>query len=97
MNQLLKQIRAEARGILVLDCTWHHGFISICWMDPKDRENVEACTPGFRFGPVEVDEGHIHVPRTPRTKARAPSRGPFGYSYADGGRRNNRPYSNDDD
>jgi len=85
--------RAEAQGILVLDLTWHHGIISICWQDVKDRENVEACTPGFLFGPVEVDEGHIHVPRTFRTSARAPSRGPFSYSYSDGGRRSNRPYS----
>ncbi len=85
--------RAEAQGILVLDLTWHHGIISICWMDLKDRENVEACTPGFRYGSVEVDEGHIHVPRTPRTSARAPSDGPFGYRYADGGRRSKKPYS----
>jgi hypothetical protein len=83
--------RAQAQGILVLDCTWHHGFVSLCWLDPKDRESVEACTPGFRNGPVEVDEGHIHVPAKPRSWARAPENRRFGYAYDGGGRRSRRP------
>ncbi|MBL7187327.1 MAG: hypothetical protein ISS70_13480 [Phycisphaerae bacterium] len=81
----------EAKGILVLDCTWHHGFVSLCWLDPEDRENVEACTPGFRLGEVEVDEGHIHVPSAPRTAAEADEDRSFGYAYDGGGRRSRRP------
>ncbi|UCE46755.1 MAG: hypothetical protein JSW47_14215, partial [Phycisphaerales bacterium] len=83
--------RAQAQGILVLDCTWHHGFISLCWLDPQNRESVEACTPGFRLGEVEVDEGHIHVPSAPRTAAEADEDRSFGYAYDGGGRRSRRP------
>ncbi|HUU17046.1 MAG TPA: S8 family serine peptidase [Sedimentisphaerales bacterium] len=83
--------RAQANCILVLDCTWHHGFVSLCWLDPQDRESVEACTPGFRNGIVEVDEGHIHVPSAPRTVAEASDERPYGYAYDGGGRRSSRP------
>ncbi len=79
--------RAQAQGILVLDCTWHHGFVSPCWLDPHDRERVQACTPGFRNGTPEVDQGHIHVPSAPRTAAEAHEDGRFGYAYDGGGRR----------
>jgi subtilisin family serine protease len=79
--------RAQTQGILVLDCTWHHGFVSVCWLDPKDRENVEACTPGFRNDTVEFDQGHIHVPTIPRTWAVTK---PSGYAYSGGGRRSRR-------
>jgi subtilisin family serine protease len=85
--------RAAAKGILVLDCTWHHGFVAPCWLDPQDRERVEACTPGFRKGTVEVDEGHIHVPSAPRTAAEAYTDKPFGYVYDGGGSRSRRPMS----
>ncbi len=85
--------RAEASGILVLDCTWNHGIVSVCWLDPQDRENVESCTPGFRRDAVEVDEGHIHVPSAPRTTAQAYSERGFGYTYDGGGSRSGRPMS----
>jgi subtilisin family serine protease len=83
--------RAQDKGILVLDCTWHHGFVSLCWLDPENCESVEACTPGFRNGVVEIDEGHIHVPSAPRTTAEADEDGSFGYAYDGGGRRSRRP------
>jgi subtilisin family serine protease len=83
--------RAQDKGILVLDCTWQHGFVSLCWLDPENRESVEACTPGFRNGTVEVDAGHIHVPSAPRTVAEADEDGSFGYAYDGGGRRSRRP------
>ena len=79
--------RAQAQGVLVLDCTWHHGFVSLCWLDPQNRESVEACTPGFRNCVVEVDEDHIHVPTSPRTYGADQL---FGYIYDDGGRRSRR-------
>ncbi len=85
--------QAQAHGVLVLDCTWHHGFVSLCWLDPQDRESVEACTPGFRNGIVEVDKGHIHVPSAPRTTAEASAERPYGYAYDGGGRRSRRPMS----
>ena len=79
--------RAQAQRILVLDCTWRHGFVSLCWLDPGNREDVAACTPGFRGGAVEVDPGHIHVPAYPRTWAQTE---PWGYVY-DGGCTGLRP------
>ena len=79
--------RATDKGILVLDCTWQHGFVSLCWLDPKNRESVEDCTPGFRNGDLEVDEGHIHVPSAPRTAAEAHEDGRLGYAHDGGGRR----------
>jgi len=87
--------RAQAQGVLVLDCTWHHGFVSLCWLDPKDRDNVAACIPGFRSGPAAVDAGDIHAPSAPRTYATADddSDGTFGYAYFGGCRRSSRPKS----
>ena len=85
--------RAQDKGILVLDCTWQHGFVSLCWLDPKNRESVQACTPGFRNGPTEVDQGHIHVPSAPRTAAEAHENGRFGYAYDGGGRRSRNSMS----
>jgi subtilisin family serine protease len=85
--------RAEANGILVLDCTWQHGFVSVCWLDPQDRESVESCTPGFRRDPVKVDEGHIHVPTAPRTTGQCYGERSFGYAYDSGGSRSGREMS----
>ena len=73
--------RAQANGILVLDCTRHRGITSICGLDPQDRESVESCTLVFRKGIVKVDEGRIHVPTAPRTVAEAPTERPYGYLY----------------
>ncbi|MHC4500302.1 MAG: S8 family serine peptidase, partial [Planctomycetota bacterium] len=82
---------AQSAGILVLDCTWHHGFVSLCWYDANDPENISKCTPGFRDGPVEVDAGHIHAPTAPRTQAEEHSEGNFGYIYGGGSHRSSRP------
>jgi hypothetical protein len=84
---------AQSAGILVLDCTWHHGFVSLCWYDADDPENVSKCTPGFRDGPVEVDAGHIHAPTAPRTQAEEHSEGNYGYIYGGGSHRSSRPYA----
>ncbi len=63
--------RAEAEGILVLDCTSHHGFIGPCWIDANDVENVAKCQPGFP-GRSSVGRGspnEILTPTCPRTTA----------------------------
>jgi subtilisin family serine protease len=39
--------RAEAEGILILDCTSNHGIVGPCYYDLKDREDVAKCLPGF--------------------------------------------------
>ena len=74
--------RAEAAGILVLDCTRHHGFIGPCWYDARTAESVTRCTPGFRGrqGP-RAWPGKILVPSSPRTTAEQRDKGDFSYQY----------------
>ena len=62
--------RAEADGILVLDCTTHHGFIGPCWLDSSDRANPARCTPGFLGRPARrMPSDRVFVPTAPRTVA----------------------------
>jgi len=66
--------RAEAEGIIVLDCTdsIHRGFIGRCWYDVRDPDNIRKCNPGippnreFRSDPMDIS---ILVPSSPRTAA----------------------------
>jgi serine protease AprX len=77
--------RAEAAGILVLDCTTHHGFIGACSLDADDPENVAKCKPGYPGLPVQRGTGRpILAPTGPRTKAEEYVKGQCGYQY--GGR-----------
>jgi subtilisin family serine protease len=74
--------RAEAAGILVLDCTGHHGFIGPCWYDARAAESVTRCTPGFRGRRwAGARPGRILVPSSPRTTAEQYDEGGFGYQY----------------
>lgn len=75
--------RAEAAGILVLDCTENHGFIGACWYDAADPENVSKCTPGFPGLPESRGSGGrgILVPASPRTTAEEYRRGDFSFQY----------------
>jgi len=72
--------RAEAAGILVLDCTTHHGFIGKCWYDAKMPESVSQCTPGdprSRYHPTT----RLLVPSAPRTTAEEYNKGDCSYQY----------------
>jgi len=74
--------RAEAAGIMVLDCTDERGFISTCWYDPKVPESVAQCTPGFPGEEkYEIRPESILVPSSPRTTAEEMNKGDFGYIY----------------
>jgi hypothetical protein len=74
--------RAEAEGILVLDCTSHRGIVSPCWYDANDPEDVSKCTPGFPGIPwQEFQSERIFVPASPRTTAEEYDKGEFGYQY----------------
>jgi serine protease AprX len=73
--------RAEAAGILVLDCTSHHGFIGSCWYDANDPENVDKCKPGFPGIEMGIIIGKILAPASPRTTAEEYEKGKFGYQY----------------
>jgi serine protease AprX len=73
-------IRAEAAGILVLDCTSHHGFIEKCWYNARVPESVSACTPGDpRYGYQATNR--LLVPSAPRTTAEEYDKGDCSYQY----------------
>jgi hypothetical protein len=73
--------RAEAAGILVLDCTSHRGFIEKCWYDPTDPENVAKCVPGQPGLDFYHSSGDIHVPSSIRTLAEEYNKGDYGHTY----------------
>jgi serine/threonine protein kinase len=74
--------RAEKAGILVLDCTVHHGFVGACYYDPADPENVSKCKSGFPSRPGGgARSGLLLAPSSRRTNAEEPVKGQFGYQY----------------
>jgi subtilisin family serine protease len=78
-------VRAEAAGILVLDCTRHHGFIEKCWYNTRVPESVAGCTPGHPKEGVYFSPDKILAPAWGRTIAEESSKGDFGYIYGRGG------------
>jgi hypothetical protein len=77
--------RAEADGIMVLDCTSsHRGFIGRCWYNARVPESVAQCNPWappnreFRLDRTDIG---ILVPSSPRTTAEDSDEGEFGYIY----------------
>ncbi len=60
---------AEAAGIVILDCTSHHGIINPAWYDLNDMENVAKCTPGFPGYSPSTDPEGLCVPSSCRTTA----------------------------
>ena len=78
--------RAEKAGILVLDCTQHHGFVGPCYYDASDSENVAKCKAGFPSRPEmsaakDLQSRRILVPCSPRTTAEEYTKGECGYQY----------------
>jgi hypothetical protein len=73
--------QAEAAGILVLDCTEHHGFIGKCWYNLNNPESVAKCTPGSHIGNSWFDPNEILTPAAVRTTAEEMSKGNCGYIY----------------
>jgi len=72
--------RAEAAGIIVLDCTAHRGFIGKCWYNARVPDSVSACRPGDpRYGYHTTDR--LLVPSAPRTTAEEYDKGDCSYQY----------------
>ena len=72
--------RAEAAGIMVLDCTRDHGFIGRCWYNARVPESVSQCNPGDpRYGFRGSD--YLLVPSAPRTTAEEYDKGDCSYQY----------------
>jgi serine protease AprX len=62
--------KAEQAGMLVLDCSWHHGFIGPAYFQATDRETVSNCVPGFAGHEMEPPlRSRLFVPNSPRTTA----------------------------
>ncbi len=74
--------RAEAAGMMVLDCTQHHGFIWPCFYDAADPENVAKCKAGFPGRPFSANKAtRLLVPCSPRTTAEEYVKGQCEYQY----------------
>jgi subtilisin family serine protease len=74
--------RAEEAGIMVLDCTSHHGFLGPCYYDATAPDDVSKCKAGFpsRPGPMPKMD-RLLVPCSPRTTAEEYIKGECGYQY----------------
>jgi hypothetical protein len=74
--------RAEAAGILVLDCTEHHGIIAPGWINAEFPEDVNKCMGGL---PDDTSSkpigGRIYAPTCPRTTAEQYNKDEFSYQY----------------
>jgi serine protease AprX len=74
--------RAEDAGIMVLDCTRHHGFLGPCYYEAAAPEDVTRCKPGFPSSPGAMPEkDRLLVPTSPRTTAEEYIEGRCGYQY----------------
>jgi beta-lactamase regulating signal transducer with metallopeptidase domain len=74
-------VRAERSGMLVIDCTQGHGFVSMCYTDPEAPEDVTRCRPGSRKDGGSGVRGRVCAPNSPRTVAEQTEQGGFGYAY----------------
>lgn len=72
--------RAEAAGIMVLDCTNEYGFIGKCWYNARVPESARQCTPGDPRYDFNITD-HLLVPSAPRTTAEEYDKGDFNYQY----------------
>jgi serine protease AprX len=72
--------RATDAGILVLDCTYEHGYTVPCTYDLNDPDNVAKCIPNWG-GPTDSPHKRINIP-TRRTTALERDESPiFSYQY----------------
>jgi len=73
--------RAEAAGILVLDCTTNRGITAPCHYDLDDPDNVAKCIPGWPGMPNTPAPGRIYIPTSFRTTAEEYKQGAVSYQY----------------
>ncbi len=75
--------KAEAEGMMVLDCTRHHGFIASAYFTKNTTENPAFCCSG---SPSNTQAGvvlpkRLYVPTCPRTTAEKYDEGKCTYAY----------------
>jgi hypothetical protein len=73
--------RAEAAGMLVLDCTEERGIVGSCWFRGGDRGLPSACVPGYPGVPARPDTKQVLAPTSPRTSAEQYADSDYGYVY----------------
>jgi hypothetical protein len=74
-------LRATRAGLLVLDCTYEHGYTVPCDYDLNDPDNVAKCIPMWG-GPLDSPHQRINVPISHRTTATERVHEPvFSYQY----------------
>lgn len=85
--------RAEAAGIMVLDCTNHRCFIHVCCYDPNLPEAPARCTPGYPHANTPVRMNCILAPVSLRTTAEQQTKNSYTYIYwGEGGHSWSIPY-----
>ena len=72
--------RALKAGILVLDCTYEHGYTNPCTLDMHDPDNVAKCIPLWN-GPTDSPHKRIYVPMSQRSTAIENDDPVFSYQY----------------
>ena len=72
--------RALKAGILVLDCTYEHGYTNPCTLDMYDPDNVAKCIPQWN-GPTDSPHKRVYVPMSHRSTAIEHSDPIFSYQY----------------
>jgi serine protease AprX len=74
--------KAEQAGMLVLDCSWEHGFIGPAFFQAMDREAVSNCVPGVLGHDIKSSlQRRLFVPNSPRTTAEHYRSEQAGYQY----------------
>jgi hypothetical protein len=73
--------RAEAAGILVLDCTDQIGFIGPCYYDCQEPNDLRKCRPGFPGVENSGSNRPVCAPCSPRTTAEQYEPNDFSYQY----------------
>lgn len=72
--------RALKAGILVLDCTYEHGYTNPCTLDMYDPDTVAKCIPQWN-GPTDSPQKRIYVPMSHRSTAIENDDPIFSYQY----------------
>jgi hypothetical protein len=72
--------RALQAGILVLDCTYEHGYTNPCTLDMYDPDAITKCIPQWN-GPTDSPHKRIYVPMSHRSMAIENADPIFSYQY----------------
>jgi serine protease AprX len=73
--------RALNAGILVLDCTTHHGLTALCMLDLENPDDFSRCIPGWSGEEGLLLPDRIYIPTSHRTTAEEYAKGFPSYQY----------------